>query len=147
MIIFLKKIPANTLPSELHDFVAPALKGGLFLASGRIIRAEILLIQNKTTKLFDFHGLIHVDSEAAGKRAIARLKGKLFKKRAIQVKEYIVRSWHNDPRQNEERPPEHIRNMRNKDRRSHQKVEIIRDIPVIFSVAPAFSGNNVRLAS
>jgi hypothetical protein len=145
MIIFLKKIPANTLPSELHDFVAPALKGGLFTISGRVKRAEILLMENKSTNLFDFHGLIHVDSEKAGKRAIQRLKGKLFKKRAIQVKEYILRNWHNDPRQNEEELLGHIQNQRRRERRGNPKTGIIRDIPVIVTAAPAYSNPAIGL--
>lgn len=101
MIIFIRKIPSNTLPSELHDFVGLALKAGLFFRSGRILGSGILVIQNHDTQTAEYHGYLHVDLEYAGRRAIKKLNGKKFKNRMVIVREYKLRNWHNDRRQNE----------------------------------------------
>ena len=99
MILFIRKLPANTLPSELHHFVNPALKGGLFRPSGSVTKAELLMLRDTRDNTLEFHGLVHIDSEAAGRRAIKLLNGKRLKGRPVTVREYAEqRFWQNDVR-------------------------------------------------
>lgn len=134
MILFVRKIPSNTLPSELHDFVGPALKGGLFLRSGRILKAGILMIRNERTKWVEYHGYVHVESDKAGLRAIRKLNGKFFKNRVVIVREYKFRSWHNDPRLNNEHASPKNMERRIKDRRRGNIVVIDNEIIALQSL-------------
>ena len=138
MIIFIRQIPADTRPSELHDYVNPALKGGLFSAAGRVLKAEILFIRDKSTNMLESHGIVHVDSEAAGQRAIKRLRPARFKNKPVIVREYLQRDWHNDRRESEGHVPEDVMEKRLCNRRRGSRMEIIEDISRIFPVsAPA----------
>lgn len=98
MILFIRKIPANTRLNELADFVQPALKGGLFKKPGRIVKIEILTLRDIHLHSFEYHGLVTVDSDETGHRVIKKLKGKLFKGKHTLVREYVQRRWQNDRR-------------------------------------------------
>lgn len=124
MILFIRKIPFNTLPSELHDFVGPALKGGLFFQSGRILKAGILISHDKASEKIQFHGYVHIDSEKVGWRAIKKLNGKRFKNRLVIVREYKNRSWHNDRRLDALYVPQEILDKRVKDRRRGNAIDL-----------------------
>jgi hypothetical protein len=135
MIIFLRKIPIDTRPSELHNYINPALKGGLLSRSGRVLKAEILVIQDKATKALECHGLVHVDAEAAGQRAIKKLKGERFKGRPVIVREYIQRYWHNDRRHNSKHVADENMEKRVHNRRRGNTVEMVDDVSNIFCFA------------
>jgi hypothetical protein len=142
MIIFIRKIPKGTLPSELHDFVMPALNGGLFTESGLILKVEILAIKSKETAVYEFHGLVYVDSDAAAKRAINRLRGSSINGTPVTFHQYEHRNWHNDRRENQVAQPAEILEKRVKDRRRGSNVEIISDISSIWNI---FSANQPNL--
>jgi hypothetical protein len=133
MILFFRNIPAETHPSELKGYVMPALEGGLFSRSGRILRAEIIIMRDKTTKKLEYHGLVHVDSDQAGKRAIKKLNEKPFKNMTIFVREYFNRNRKNDPRSTQKTVPKDIINKRIQDRRIVSNLEIMNDYPRAFS--------------
>ncbi len=105
MIIFVRNIPANSQISELQAFVASAVKRNFFFRSGRVLKSEILVMQDMRTKAYEFHGMVHVDSDLAGARAIQQLKGRRFKNKLVMVREYKFRSWHNDRRLNVDKMP------------------------------------------
>lgn len=100
MIIFIRGISELTKKEELWDFVSPALVNKLRFINGKVIKTEILILQNRKTKLVEFHGLVTVNSEKAGRLAIKKLNGSLFKGKRVIAREYVVRSWKNDRRQN-----------------------------------------------
>lgn len=51
------------------------------------------------SETYEFHGLVHVDSEATGKQALHKLKGSLIKDVQVTFREYVLRDWHNDRRE------------------------------------------------
>lgn len=134
MIIFIRKIPKGTLPSELHDFVMPALSGGLFSESGRILKVEILAIKTKETEAYEFHGLVYVDSDSAAKRAINKLRGSSINGTPVTFHQYAQRDWHNDRRETQIAQPAEILEKRMKDRRRGSNIEIISDISSIWDI-------------
>lgn len=138
MILFLRKIPANTKLAEISAFVAPALKGGLFRKSGRIVKIEILALHDIRLNAHEFHGLVTVEPDSAGLRAIKLLKGRRFKDKLIIVRQYVHRSWHNDPRQSHKRF--NIgEEQRKADRRRGKYLEVISDLSEKFSSTGDFA--------
>ncbi|MDD1622339.1 MAG: hypothetical protein LUQ11_12750 [Methylococcaceae bacterium] len=142
MIIFLRKIPANTKLGDITDFVTPALKGGLFRRPGKIIKVEILTLHDTHLNTHEFHGLITIEPDSAGVRAIRLLKGRRFKDKLIIVRQYVHRSWHNDPRQSQKRFDIDVE-KRKTDRRRGKYLETIRDISGQFSSAGDFARKNL----
>lgn len=133
MIIFLRKIPAGTKLSELTDFVTPALKGGWFRKSGRIINVEILTLHDIRLNTYEFHGLVTVEPDAMGFKAIKRLKGRRFKDKLIIVRQYFQRSWKNDHRLHSLQADSDIAEKRKMNRRRGKDLEIVKDISEKFS--------------
>jgi hypothetical protein len=133
MIIFLRKIPADTKLGELVDFVTPALKGNLFRKSGKIVKVDILSLHDIRLNTMEFHGLVTVEPEVAGFRALKLLKGRRFKDRLVVVRQYFQRSWQNDNRQNYRQTETEIVEKRKTDRRRGKNLEIIKDISEQFS--------------
>ncbi len=101
MIIFIRNIPANTLPREITDFVCSELKGEPFFSSELVLNAEIFALQNKDTQAFEFHGLVHIKPMAeGGEEAIKKLTEKRFKKSVAMLRDYNHRIWGNERRNN-----------------------------------------------
>ncbi len=100
MILFVRNIPENTRTKELKDFVEPALDRRFFFLPkrGRVLKAEILALQNQHNKLIEHHGLVFLDSKPALECALSNLRGKRFKNRPLQIREYKYRSTKNDRR-------------------------------------------------
>ena len=118
MIVFLRRIPADTRKHEISAFVGPFLKGGGMLQkSGRIEDVKILVIRDTHTNTMEYHGLVTIDSDAVARRVIKKLNRKAFKGKHIAVREYFYRSWHDDPRVNMHEWNEELANKRDGDRR------------------------------
>lgn len=100
MTLFIRGISEYTKKSDLWEFVAPELNNRLRLMHSKVVKSEILILQDKNTKSIEFHGLVHVNSERAGRHAIKKLNGKLFQGKRVAIREYIQRSWKNDRREN-----------------------------------------------
>lgn len=127
MIIFLRNIPIGTHLDELSEYVLPELKGNIFIKSGNIIKSKILIIVDRNTKKQECHGLVYVDSDISGLRAIILLKRKPFKNRKILVREYIERASNNDRRISNCAFSTEMINKRKADRRSGNKIEVIEE--------------------
>lgn len=99
MLVLLKRIPSDTSKYEISSFLGSALKGGIFAKRGYIHDIKIMMIK-KTHKntAFEFYGLVRVEPEPAGQRAIKQLNGKQINGKNIAVMEFYSRNWHNDPR-------------------------------------------------
>ena len=139
MIIFLRKIPANTKLGEITDFITPALKGGLFRKPGKIIKMDILTLHDIRLNTMEFHGLVTVEPDSAGFRAIKILKGRRFKDKLIIVRQYFQRNWQNDPRQNYQTTDTAFIEKRKTDRRRGKDVDVIKDISERFSSSGDFA--------
>lgn len=139
MIIFIRRIPSNTTQNDLYHFVNPALKGGLFRKSGHIIHCDILIIRDHHTADIEYHGLVKIDLDDAAIRAIKKLKGKKLNNHPVIVREYVVRSAHNDRRQDFNTMKAHLNNQRAADRRRHNQASIISSDTPVFTSDPRLS--------
>jgi RNA recognition motif-containing protein len=100
MILFVRNIPSHTLPDDLAHFAESAVENRLFsLTPGSITKCETLLIVDKHSNAFEYHGLVHIDNDKAAQRAIKLLNGNKLNGAVVSVREYFSRSWHNDMRQ------------------------------------------------
>ncbi|MEY4718308.1 MAG: hypothetical protein RL563_926 [Pseudomonadota bacterium] len=134
MLIFIRNIPESTLTRELVEFVAPALRSVVPLKSGKVLSAEILVLFDKRTRITEYHGLVDVDSEKAGRRAVRKLNGTRFHGRMVMVREYVTRSWHNDRRHDHAEAVDAFgKGMRKGDRRRGKALETIDDVSNLFS--------------
>ena len=132
MIIFISNIPENTRPSELFNFVNPTLKFWMFFKSGKVQKTEILYIHDKISQSNECHGLVHIDSAAAGLKAIANLNGSFFKNHKVSVREYFERHKQNDRRLTQTHVPAGIMENRRHQRRRGENVELIQDSHNLF---------------
>lgn len=142
MIIFIRKIPANTKLSELIAFIEPTVKGGLFRRGGVIKDAKILAMRDLRLRTLEFHGLVTVEPDKIALRTIKKLKGKRLKGKFVVVRQYFQRDWHNDPRnhgQNSTSP--NGRDRRVGDRRRGKQLEILEDMN--FTNAGDFNRKNL----
>ena len=140
MVIFIRKIPANTKLSELISFVEPAVKGGLFRKAGIIRDAKVLALRDTRLRTVEFHGLVTIEPEKVALRAIKKLRGKRFKGKFVVIRQYFQRDWHNDKRQKpQEITVAEMMDRRKTDRRRGKDLEILTDISGQFSSAGDFA--------
>lgn len=100
MIILIRQIPKDSSIYELFDFVRPAVKSWLFPEKPLIQKVEILRLHDVNQDHYEFHGLVHVDSAKAAKRAIKKLDGQLFLNEKVAVREYFPRNEQKMDRRN-----------------------------------------------
>lgn len=98
MIVFFKRIPTGTRKSDIEDFIAETVKGGLFSRSGEIKNITIIERRNPHLNVTDYHGLVTIEPESVAERVIKKLNRKLFKGKYIEVRRYYIRKAANDPR-------------------------------------------------
>ena len=133
MNIFLRRIPANTKHQEISDFIAPALKGSFLQKTGRIVRIEILVLQDTRAGTIEYHGLVTLDSQESVSRVVKKLKNQRLNGRLVTVRPYFHRSWYNDPRQLHPQPDPSIVERRKGDRRRGKHLEVIKNASDRFS--------------
>jgi len=122
MIIILKNIPEYTVSSKIEDFVKPAIRGGFLRKNGRIGKISIHVQNDTVTNTVKHHALVTVEPDSIASTAIKKLYGKPINGKHIAVREYHVRSWHNDPRIHRE-PIQDLVSQRKGDRRQHKLEE------------------------
>lgn len=127
MILFFKDIPVNSRPNELYSLIASA---GGEADSGEVLKAEVMVIRDKTTNALEHHGLAMLDSEQSGLRAIERLNGKAFNGSEILVRPYNFRDDLNDRRRGCEEDV--AAEQRQHERRRGDRIEIFIDLSNIF---------------
>lgn len=100
MILFVRNLPESAKTKDLKDFVEPAFQPRFFFLPkrGRVLKTEILALQNVHNKLIEHHGLVFLDSKPALQVALNKLRGKRFQNRSLQIREYKYRSIKNDRR-------------------------------------------------
>jgi hypothetical protein len=98
MIIIFKKIPANTTERQVEAFVAPALEGGLFSASGQIENISFWRYEIVQADTFEYYALVDVEPDSVARRVIKQLNKKAINGKHIALQEYHARHWSNDRR-------------------------------------------------
>jgi len=132
MIIILRRIPDNTQKHEISSYLNPVLQGGIFQKSGYIELIKIQVIKDTRTNSLEHHALVTIDSDVAAERVIKKLNGKAFKGKHIAVREYVYRSWHNDPRGSMGKENAEQQEKRQIDRRRN-KLEVVGKASTKFS--------------
>lgn len=127
MMIILVRIHANTTKKDINNFMSPVLKGGMFQKTGYIERIKFMVLKDGANNILESHGIVTIDSEVAGERAILKLNRKKFKGKYIAVRKYHIRSRYNDPRINRRELSEALVNKRKVDRRRLAFIEDFRD--------------------
>jgi hypothetical protein len=98
MIIIFKKIPENTSDYQIEEFIAPALKGGLFRASGHIEKISFWTYEIVEFNTVEYYALVDIEPNAVGQRIINQLNKKQLNGKYIAIQEFHVRHWSNDKR-------------------------------------------------
>ena len=98
MILILKRIKEDSNVSEIEAFLEPALEGGLLKSAGRIYNLQILKFQSPQSKKAECYALVRVEPDRVANRVIKQLNRKPCSGKPINVVEYFVRDFNNDPR-------------------------------------------------
>jgi hypothetical protein len=133
MNIFLRRIPANTKHDEISEFVAPALKRGIFRKSAHILNIEILALQDSRAGTVEYHGLVTLDSESAVQSVVKSLQNRRLNGRIVLVRPYYHRSWFNDPRQQQAEVSPEIIEKRKGDRRRGRHLQVVKNVSDRFN--------------
>lgn len=125
MIVFFRRIPAETKLEDLVEFIEPALKGGWFRRSGQISKVEIIIFKDVVINKLEYHALATIEPDKIAERMIKKLNRKPILGKHIAVREYVYRLWHNDRRINY--PSRHTEpdERRKNDRRRGKNLELI----------------------
>jgi hypothetical protein len=121
----LKYIPQNTTYKQILQFVAPALKGGLFSKSGTVEHITVLAQKERLSDTTDFHAILSIKPNEAAKRIINKLHRKQLNSRHIAVAEYIERSIYNSRTGNVRIKDNHPENSQAADRRNMKLFRLI----------------------
>ncbi len=132
MMLFFRNVPATTRPNELYKFVAQAVAGDFSKQSKQVVKAEVLVIRDKQTNQLEHHGLVSIDCDDTGIRALKNLNGLLFHDSEILVRCYKQRDIENDRRRSDKPVPPDILEKRIQDRRRGDKVEAYIDFSNVF---------------
>jgi hypothetical protein len=128
MVIFLRRIPAETKKEDIFEFIEPVLKGGLFKKSGYITHINILILRDTVINKNEHHALVTVEPDSVAKRVIEKLNRKPIRGKHIALHEYVYRLWHNDPRTHRKRWSSRHEERRQSDRRRGSKLEVVKTI-------------------
>jgi hypothetical protein len=132
MMLFFRNIPAPTRPNELYAYVALAVSEDSKEQAKQLIKVEVMVIRDKRTNRLEHHGLVSVDSDETGIRAIKNLNGLLFDGCEILVRCYKQRDFNNDRRRNGLPVPREFVEKRIQDRRRGNRIEIYIDFSNVF---------------
>ncbi len=124
MIIFLRRIPAKTKKENIESFIRKELNGGFLKKKGELQNIKILILKDQEKESVEFHALVSVEPDPVGQRIIKNLNGKVLLGKPVVVREYMIRSWQNDPRINMHQWNEELDDRRKSSRRRSNLVEV-----------------------
>lgn len=123
MRVFFRNIPPNTTINELAHFINIHLNRGfmgLFGERGSLKQIEILEQIDELDKFVRYHGIASIENEKCAERMMKRLRKALFKGKRISVREFVIRTWHNDRRDQATYNSKLSNDRRKKDRRKYR---------------------------
>lgn len=139
MIIILERISAKTDIQDIQDFIAPALKGGIFQKSGRLGYIKIEILKDNINGMHEYYALVLVNLDLVAQRIIKKKNMHILGGRRVKVRQYFVRSWRNDPRNKDDPKNETTVDMRQDDRRKSVLEKIAKEQGVKFSSDKVFN--------
>jgi RNA recognition motif-containing protein len=119
MIVLIKNLPINFKEAELRELVAPYMKlAFIFPLWGRKVKkTSIFYIREEKNNHFVYYGVVTLSHKKAGLRVIKKLNGKRFRNRVLEVREFFIRSKHNDRRLTSGRLEHEVNEKRKGERR------------------------------
>lgn len=100
MILIFKKINSATIVSDIEEFIAPVLEGGLFKRAGKIENIKIQMLEVAGSNHIEFNALVNVEPDAVAERVIQKLNRKSINGKHINISEFAFRHRDNDRRSN-----------------------------------------------
>lgn len=104
MIVLFKNIPDNSYYNDISNLVEPVIKGNLLTKSGQINSIEIIALQEINKTELEFQALANIEPDAVAQRVIKKLHGLYLRGQRMVVRQYFIRSWRNDKRNQETKP-------------------------------------------
>lgn len=115
MFVIIKNLKKTVQEDDLHRFVKPAMKKGLFAKTGNIESIKIIKLIDKTGRIVERHGILRVSPHFKS-QAIKSIKGLIPEKEHL-IHEYVIRHWSNDRRTNHQIAASFAGDRRQGDRR------------------------------
>lgn len=117
VIIIIENFPPKIPTGELERLIKPLLKGRFLQKTGFLKSLRMLRVSDIKRTFSTYYYIALIVPDEVGKRIIEKLNGTIIFSARLDVHEYIVRNWRNDPRLNNERPKKIITDRRKIDRR------------------------------
>ena len=73
MILIFKKINSATIVSDIEEFIAPVLAGGLFKRSGKIENIKIQMLEVTGSNHVEYNALVNVEPDTGAGRQSVRI--------------------------------------------------------------------------
>lgn len=115
MFVIIKNLKKTIQIEDLHRFVLPAMKKGLFNKTGNIESIKIIRLVDRTGRIVERHGLLRI-SQHYKNQAIKSIRS-LIPEKEHHIHEYIIRHWSNDRRTDHQIAAAFDANRRKADRR------------------------------
>ena len=115
VFVIIKNLKKSIKIEDLHRFVQPAMKRGLFSKSGNIESIKIIRLVDGRGRIIERHGILRV-SQGYKKHAIKAIKS-LHPDKEHLIHEYVIRHWSNDRRTNHQVSLNYPNDRRKGDRR------------------------------
>ena len=121
MLIIIKNIPQELNKPVLEDLLKTTVADTFWFGKGKVMDVHMIQAENRRGSVIEYHCVAMIEPQAAAKRVIRILTGRLISGGRLKVEEYVVRCWRNDRRQAGKYL--HLpREERVKDRRRHLRI-------------------------
>ncbi len=117
MLIMLKNLPKDTYKHDMEKLITPCVKGRFWQKSGALRSIRLFKLADTKNTVSEYLCIGEVIPGDVGKRVVKQLNGNEALGVRLLAKEYIVRSWRNDPRLNGANPMAGKTDRRTRDRR------------------------------
>ncbi len=97
-----------------------------------------MILRDIVVNKMEYHALVTIEPDSVGERVIRQLNRKPIVGKRIAVREYMHRSWHNDPRMNIKNKSFGTNERRKGERRRGNKLEVVDNFTATFSARNGF---------
>jgi len=123
MMLIIDGLSERVREPDIQDFITPVLKGGLLSKSGTASNIKIVGLEDPETKARQYYATVILNLEPVAKRVIKKLNSKILMGHHVAIRQFHVRSWHNDPRESGNTINTDVLSQRKADRRHLKKIE------------------------
>ena len=132
MILFFSRIPPETVPEDIIEFVKPALKGFIFNKSECIKDIKIMILKDILLDKLEYHAFVTIEPEKIATRVNSKLNRKPINGKHIAVRGFVSRSWHTDSRVSMQKLHCDLIERRVSDRRRGYRMKVVENVTGTF---------------